>query len=142
MPLVAHRHLAAFSELDGVAHHVGEDLADPSRVPLVPVLLHPVSGADKLQPLLLGAESERDGEVFHQGAEVKVEQLQVELARLNLGEIQDVVDDLEQGLGATFNGPGSPLLFVVQRTVQQQIGHADDAIHRRTDLVAHVSQEL
>ena len=31
---------------------------------------------------------------------------------------------------------------VVRPRVQQQAGHADDAVHRRADLVAHVGQEL
>ncbi|MNE37936.1 hypothetical protein D3C80_1318110 [compost metagenome] len=32
-------------------------------------------------------------------------------------------------------------LHVVQRTAQQQLGEADDGVHRRADLVAHVGQE-
>ena len=37
---------------------------------------------------------------------------------------------------------GVAALEVVERGVQQQLGHADDAVHRRADLVAHVGQEL
>ena len=33
-------------------------------------------------------------------------------------------------------------LLRVERGVLQQLGHAEDAVHRRADLVAHVGQEL
>ena len=40
------------------------------------------------------------------------------------------------------HGLGEPALLVVERRVEQQVGHAEHAVHRRADLVAHVGQEL
>ena len=36
---------------------------------------------------------------------------------------------------------GEVALLGVERRVEQQAGHADDGVHRRADLVAHVRQE-
>ena len=38
--------------------------------------------------------------------------------------------------------PDEVALFVVEPGLEQQAGHADHAVHRRADLVAHVRQEL
>ena len=38
--------------------------------------------------------------------------------------------------------PGTRAARAVSVRVQRQFGHADDAVHRRADLVAHVGEEL
>ena len=69
--------------------------------------------------------------------------LQLQLAGLDLGEVEDVVDDAEQRLAARAHGSRrSSRCSAVRLGVQQQLGHADDAVHGRADLVAHVGQEL
>ena len=40
------------------------------------------------------------------------------------------------------DGLGVLALVGVELGVEQQLGHADHAVHRRADLVAHVGQEL
>src|SRR5438105_3874356 len=70
----------------------------------------------------------------------------LELARLDLGQVEDVVDDAEQELAVTLDRPepveglgggGPARLFV-----EEQVGEPEDRRHRRADLVAHVRQEL
>ena len=68
--------------------------------------------------------------------------LQVKFAGFNLGEVQDIVDDGQQRIGATAGGFDVIALFVCQVRVQQESGHPDDAVHGRADFVAHVGQEL
>ena len=68
---------------------------------------------------------------------------EIELAGLDLGEIENVVDDAEQRLGGRL-APVSRYsrCSAVEFGVQHQLGHADDAVHRRADFVAHVGQEF
>ena len=90
----------------------------------------------------MGPQRHHGGEVVEQGAQIEVQRLQVELARLDLGEVQDVVYEREQRLAAVAHGLGIAPLLLVQVRVQQKAGHADDAVHGRADLVAHVGQKL
>jgi hypothetical protein len=68
--------------------------------------------------------------------------LQLEVAALDLGEVQDVVDDHQQGVTAHPDGLGVVALLRVQRRVEQQPGHADHGVHRGADLVRHGGQEV
>jgi hypothetical protein len=69
--------------------------------------------------------------------------LEVELAGLDLGEVEDVVDQVQQRVGRLLRrAADSALLRASAERLQQQLGHADDAVHRRADLVAHVGEEL
>ena len=75
-------------------------------------------------------------------AQVHLDALQLEFSRLNLREIQDVVDDAEQPIGAVTDGLRVIALAWIERGIEQQGGHADHAVHRRADLVAHVGEKL
>ena len=68
--------------------------------------------------------------------------LELEAPGLDLGEVEDVVDDFEQGVAARADGLEILALFGLQRRVEHQAAEADHGVHRRTDLVAHVGQEL
>ena len=67
---------------------------------------------------------------------------ELELAGLDFGKVEDVIDDGEQSVGAAAGGFDVFALFVGQFGIQKQGGHADDAIHGRADFVAHVGQEF
>ena len=60
---------------------------------------------------------------------------------LNLGIIQNVVDDDKQRLTRGADGFGEQALFFGQGGVAEKFRHADDAVHRSADLVAHVGKE-
>ena len=68
--------------------------------------------------------------------------LELEPAGLDLGEVEDVVDDGQQRLAALADGLGGLALLGREGRIQQQARHADDAIHGRADLVAHHREEL
>ena len=87
---------AAFGELHGVVDAVGQDLAEAERV--AEQLLRD-AGRDvhqELEPLLvrLLRGQRRDG--ADDVIELEVGGFDVELARLDLGEVEDVVDDRQQ----------------------------------------------
>ena len=71
------------------------------------------------------------------GAEVEHE-----LAGVDLREIEDVVDDGEQRVARLDDDVGEHLLLRRQLGFCQQLGHAEHAVHRRADLVAHIGEEF
>ncbi len=97
--------------------------------------------AGQLQPLLMGAQGERLHRVAQAFAEVEPLPLQHELPRLDLGEVEDVVDDREQGLARIADGGEVLALLGAELALEDQFGHADDGVQRRADFVAHVGQE-
>ncbi len=73
----------------------------------------------------------------------KVERLVLELdpAGLDLREVEDVVDDRQQGVAGGPDRLGVVALLVVERRVEHEPAHPDDRVHGRPDLVAHRGQE-
>ena len=63
-------------------------------------------------------------------------------AGLDLGQIEDVVDQGQQGFGRAFGLAQVVELHLVQRRALEQFQHAQNAVHRRAHLVAHIGQEL
>ena len=98
--------------------------------------------ADQFQALGLGAFGQDFDGALDRLADVEVEHLERELARLDLGEVEDVVDDGQQRVRAGLDRQREVALLDVELAVEQQAAHADDAVHRRADLVGHVRQEL
>ena len=70
-------------------------------------------------------------------AHVHLDALDLQLAGLDLREIEDVVDDAEQDRRAGADGLREFPLLGLQRRVEQQLRHADHAVHRRADLMCH-----
>jgi hypothetical protein len=73
---------------------------------------------------------------------LKSELLQIDLAGLDLGQVEDVVDDPEQNVARFLRGVDKLKLLFGQIAVTQQVEHAHDAIHRRADLMTHYGKEL
>jgi hypothetical protein len=67
--------------------------------------------------------------------------LELELARLDLRVVEDVVDHVEQGVSARANYLGELALLGGQLRIEEEAGHADHSVHRRSDLVAHGGEE-
>ena len=61
---------------------------------------------------------------------------------LDLREVQDVVDDAEQGAAGALHAGREPLLLRGERRAQQQVVEPDHTVERRPDLVAHRGEEL
>ena len=65
-----------------------------------------------------------------------------DLLRLDLREVEDVVDDRQQVIGGLGHGIREASLAIVETRLAQQLGHAHDAVHGRADLVAHRGEEF
>ena len=92
---------------------------------------------------LLGPHLGRDhlDHALDQGAQRKGFILQRDLAGLDLGEVEDVADEGEQGLAGDLDAGRVLLLPRVQGRLQEQAGQAQDAIEGDAQLVAHRGQE-
>ena len=135
-------HLAVAGELDRVADEIVEDLAQSSGIAAQMHRHFWPDESGQLKPLAVGLRGEQVHRVVDDFAQFKVGDLEVEFARLDLGEIENVVDDDEERFAADPHGAGEFALLGRQVGHQQQVGHADDAVHRRANFVAHVGQEL
>ena len=135
-------HLALRGELDRVAAQIDQHLLQAQRVADQHRRQLRVDVEQHLDLLARGAGRQDHGEVAQQLIGSEGVQVQRHLAGLDLGEIQDVVQQTQQrtrgalGLAGVIGLPHRQFSFLQQRQ------HAQDGIHRRADLVAHVGQEL
>ena len=68
--------------------------------------------------------------------------LQHHLAGFDLGEIQNVVQQSQQRVGATLRCLQLIALIDGQRAVEYQVDHTQQSVHGSAQLVRHVGQEL
>ena len=135
-------HLALFSELDRVRDQVAEDLAQSGRIAEI--------GAGQIR-----IDIEYQGDIFllrrvfeglfrtrDQFRQRKPDRFNFQLARLDFRQIQNVVQNLQQGVAGAHD---HRQLAVVGRRVflaRHGLGYAQNAVQRRADLVAHGGQKI
>ena len=101
-----------------------------------------LDAADELELLALGAAGEQLPDLLGELADVERLADQVHLAGLDLRVVEDVVDDLHHRLGGGAHRVHVAPLPLVEVGAGEQLRHAEHAVHRRADLVAHVGEEL
>ena len=139
----ANDHLAFLGELDRIAQQVRDHLAQAERV------------APKGQWRVVGVELHRQFEAFGFGrlrhhrqrfldrvGQTEVHRFQFQMPAFDFREVQDVVDDAQQMAPRCLHRFGPDALRGLQFAVDEQFVHAQHAVHRRADLVAHRGQEL
>ena len=62
-------------------------------------------------------------------------------ARLDFGEVENIVDDRQQMAGIALDRDHRFLLLRLLHQFAEQIGIAEDRVHGGADFVAHVGQE-
>ena len=67
--------------------------------------------------------------------------LELDAPGLHLREVEDVVDDRQQGVARGADRLRVVALVIVELRVEHQAAHPDDRVHRRPDLVAHRREE-
>ncbi len=134
--------VAALGELDGVADQVDEDLAQPLGV------AEDGGGHVRLDPprqvdaFAMRGERQAGQALAQQGPDVERRPIQLQASRFDLREVEDVVDDPQQRRRRAADGVEIVPLIGRQRRRREQFRHAQHAVHRRADLVAHVGHEL
>src|SRR5690606_29212169 len=132
---------ADLGELDGVADQVEKHLAQTSRVEnrLFRDLRRDVAAESDIAGVRTGRH--QLDRVLDQLAERCLLRLEFELSRLDLRKVEEVLDQRKQRAGRGRHGANISSLLGRQLSACQQLGHADDAIHRRADFVADGGQE-
>ncbi len=133
--------VARIGELDRVAGKVQQHLTEAQQV-AVEHRRHAVHVNHQLEVAAARAVDDQREHIVDHLLHAEVGHLQPQLAGLDLRQVQDVVDDVQQVFGR-----GGDLAHLVElaRVVEaaaQQVRQAQDRIHRRADLVAHVGQEI
>ena len=135
-------HFALVGELHGVADKIDENLPQPGHVADQNLGNGVVHQVGEVEVLLGGLGRQQIHGLLDAGVEFEGMMFQFEFAGFDLGEVEDVIDDGQQRVGAAAGGLDIIALFIGQIGVQQQPRHANDAVHGRADFVAHVGQEL
>ncbi|OFA05925.1 hypothetical protein DUGA2_15060 [Duganella sp. HH101] len=97
------------------------------------------------QLLLLRQRFEQHGHALDHMARRQLLGHQLQLARLDLGNVEDVVDQVEQIVAGRIDGVGEAHLLLVQvagGVFRQQLGQDQRAVERCAQLVRHIRQEL
>ena len=137
-----HGHLAAFGEFQRVADQVVDDLPEPPDIADDGLGHAGMHAQRQLQTLLRRAQAEH---LQSQTQRVpKLERLghQLQFARLDLREVEHVVDDGQQIHRGIARRRQVATLLARKFGPQRQFRHAHDGVHRRADFMAHVRQEL
>ena len=135
--------LAGSGELNGIADEIGNDLAQPERVAVQcqwRVRRHKLRG--QFQPFGFGGLQEHAQRFFHHIDQAEVHGFQFQLARLNFGEVQDVVDDPQQVAPRRLHGFSPHALLRLQFAVDEQLIHAQYAVHGGANFMAHGGQKF
>jgi hypothetical protein len=90
----------------------------------------------------LGLVANQIDHVVDNALDLEIGRFQVQLAGLDLRHVENVVDDAEQMVRRVADLVEALAVLRLADVALEQVGHAEDGVHRRADLVAHVGQEL
>jgi hypothetical protein len=135
------RDLAFLGELDRVRQQVQQHLPQPRHVAGHGHGHIGIDAGRKRQALLRSARTHQVQRRVHALTQHEGLRLELHAPGLDLREVEDVVDDRQQRLARFVDQRRQLALVGVEPGVEQQPAHADDAVHRRADLVAHRRQE-
>ena len=138
----AEGHLAALGELDGVATEVDQHLAQAHGIHLHARQRAQRRIEQQLDALAGGARRQHLDGVLDELNQVALGGVEPQAVRLELRQVEDVIDDAEQRVGGALDAFGEAPLRGVEARVEQQVGHAEHAVHGRAQLVAHARDEV
>src|SRR6185436_17651473 len=138
----AQRNLATIGELHGIAAEVDQHLAQPNCVDANP--RQRLRGRIAQQCDSLGRRTRRQHfrRLLYELDQITLDWIELQPARLDLREIEHVVDDRQQRIGRAMNGLGEATLGGIEARIEQQRRHAQHAVHRRAQLVTHACNEV
>ena len=133
---------AALGELDRVRKQIGQDLVEACGIAF--------QGRRKVvrnidregEPVGVRLHRHHVGQFLQQAAQAEGGAFDDQLTRLDLREIQHVVEHDQQRLAGELDFRQQARLLLIQRRLPEEVGQADHRVHRRSDLVAHVGEKL
>jgi hypothetical protein len=135
------RHAALRGELDRIADEVEDDLAQAVRIGHDAASRGGCDMAGDVDALFVGARRHQFHRVLEQVMQIGLDGTQLEAARLDGGEVQQILHEAEQGGAGTAHGGDVALLLWRQRRALQKVGHAENAVQRRAQFVADHGEE-
>ena len=97
---------------------------------------------EQLDALAVGNVAQHADHLVDELGQIEAHVLELDAAGLDLGEVEDLVDDRQQAVAGPLHTAGIVALLVVEVGVEEQLGQADHCVHRGSDLVTHRRQEL
>src|SRR6266851_8667070 len=98
--------------------------------------------ASELQTFAVSQLAEQLRHLFHDEPQIEGALLELDFAGLDLREVEDPVDDAEQGVSRTSRGFDKAVLHRCELSLTHELEHAQYAVQWRPNLVAHICQEL
>ncbi len=135
-------HFALFGELDRIADQVDQHLVDAQRIAQQPTAVAREGFDDHFHRLGAERGAHQVGDVVEQLVQIERCAFQVDTPGLDLGKVEDVVDDFQQRASGAIDLGDHVLRCAGQFAALKQVQHAQDGVHRRADFVAHVGQEI
>ena len=136
------RHLTPVGELHRIVGVIDQNLTDPGWVANQPLGHTTLDVKHEFQAFGHAFVGYQVGDVFQHRVQTEFDPLHRKFAGLDLGKIQDVVDDPEQMSGRTLDFLHIVALARRQLGFKRQVTHADDGVHRGAYLMAHIGQEI
>src|ERR1700730_18310840 len=134
--LDAHRNAPFFGELHGIAGEIKQYLAQPRRIADYALRQVVVEIGCDLDTLRLRPRREQLDHVADHAGEIERNSFGAEAPRLNLGEVEDFLDQPEQRLARGLHRLAVGLLLRRKRSLEEKIGHANDGGQGRAQLMA------
>ena len=82
----------------------------------------------QLYALLVGFQRIQIYRMLNQFAQIEIDRFKRQLMRLDLGQIEDIVDQAEQGLSRLAEDPHILVLLNTERGFGEQLRHANDGV--------------
>jgi hypothetical protein len=142
LPLHADRDFAPLGELEGITDQIHENLANPRRIAGDAIGNVRCGLPRQLETALLRLPRERLQRLPDHFADVERNRVDFESSGFDLGEVEDVVDDAQERFARLFDEPQALPLFGRRCRFEREPCHAEDAVHRGANLVAHIRDEL
>ena len=141
-PAGRNHHAALVGELDRIVDEVVQDLPDPQRVAPVMSAQAFAGFEHQLHPLAAGRDGEEFADLAKQVFDLHVFRNDFERVGVEPQEIQNVVQNAQQGPRRIVDAGKMAALRLVQRGLAQDFQHPQDRVHRRAQFVADIGQEL
>ena len=141
----AEGHAATVGELEGVGQQVAQDLFGALAVGEQHLWKLALLLDLETQATLASQWREHIAQAFQHARQRRALGAHLELAGLDLGDVEDVVDQVEQIVTGRIDRLGELDLFIVEvagGVLRQQLGQDERAVQRRAQLMAHVGEEL
>ena len=132
---------ADLGELDGVAGEVDQHLAEAVAVADDPARHAGGHEGGDLDALALRFRGQELDDALDEGVQIERRGDDVDAPGLDLGEVEDLVDERQEGLAGGLDGVRVGGLLGAERGVEDEVRHAEDAVQRRAELVADRRQE-